>query len=590
MRICFKNYPNYCKNILFLFSLVVISINVSAADKHKSLYDNPLVDSMRNIQYADNVKALKIGFKILGSINRDAASHTLAQAYSTIAEILTGQGYYGLAEEYFTQAMETYIVLNDSLAIGWLYVSRGNLEFKNNLYKKARNNYLQALNIFSDIKLLAGQATVYNNLALIQIKRNNFKDALPNFLKALKLRQAIPDSGLVGHSYIYIGELFLKENNLKEAENYLRKALTFGKLLDTLNITGRSSELLGEVYIDRGDTSLANGFFNDAEMDFTTNKNSNYLIKLYKKRADIFLAAHKYNSEKIYLLKALTIAKTNNLLIDQTEILERLLLLPQELALGNDTLKMAWQNDLIKVYKELYKSEVEKSLMLTGMYDKLMKYKVKIKLKELQLNKANLLQNTYIVIVILSLILLLVLYLKYNEKRKKNKIILEQQQQNFNQKMYVEQLKADKLKMKLNAEERELVMKTTFIQQKNELIKGFEKELKYQISLLDTSKAKGLRRLLMSMKNSLGSDNVLADFEKHFVVLYPEFLVNLSRNYPQLSAKDLKMCAFHKMNLDTKEIAHILNLTVRAVQTSRYRIRKKMNVPEGMSLVAFLNK
>ncbi len=286
------NYPKYCKNILFLFSLIV-SINVTAVNRHKSLYDNPLVDSMRNIQYADNVKALKFGFKILESINRDTASHTLAQAYTTIANILTGQGYNGLAEEYFAQAMETYIALNDSLAIGWLYVSRGNLEFNNSLYNKAKNNYLQALHFFIDIKLLAGQATVYNNLALIQIKRNNLKDALPYFRKALKLRQAIPDSGLIGHSYIYIGELFLKENYLIEAENYLRKALTYGKLLDTLNLTGRSSELLGELYIERGDTSSANAFFNDAETDFITNKNSNYLFKLYKKRADIFSTAHK---------------------------------------------------------------------------------------------------------------------------------------------------------------------------------------------------------------------------------------------------------------------------------------------------------
>ncbi|TWF41800.1 ligand-binding sensor domain-containing protein [Chitinophaga polysaccharea] len=79
-------------------------------------------------------------------------------------------------------------------------------------------------------------------------------------------------------------------------------------------------------------------------------------------------------------------------------------------------------------------------------------------------------------------------------------------------------------------------------------------------------------------------------FAAHFDELNDDFLNKLKKQYPQLTNSDLKVCAYIKLNLSTKEIAQLLNITVRGVEVSRYRIRKKMNLPTEQSLSTFFNQ
>jgi DNA-binding CsgD family transcriptional regulator len=56
-----------------------------------------------------------------------------------------------------------------------------------------------------------------------------------------------------------------------------------------------------------------------------------------------------------------------------------------------------------------------------------------------------------------------------------------------------------------------------------------------------------------------------------------------------LTNSDLKVCAYLQLNLSSKEIAQLMNISVRGVEMSRYRIRKKLNLPQEQSLSEFLN-
>ena len=61
----------------------------------------------------------------------------------------------------------------------------------------------------------------------------------------------------------------------------------------------------------------------------------------------------------------------------------------------------------------------------------------------------------------------------------------------------------------------------------------------------------------------------------------------MRQRYPALTPSDLKFCAFLRLNLSTKDIANITNLTIRGVEAARYRLRRKLQLPEGSSLVDF---
>ena len=575
----------------FLVILLIqfITFSVAADNNDKAINDSILVDSMRAIQYSNQVMALKIGFDILERADLDKSNQIIGRTYSSIGNIFFDQGFYGLSEEYYAKAMIVYMELQDTIAVAWLHVSMGNLNYKNKLYDDAEKEYKKAMQLFIKINLPWSQATVQNNLALIQLQQNDFSGALLSYKKALKLRRLVGDSGLIAHSYIYIGELYFKQKEIKKSQDYLQKAFNIGLEVQELNIVGRSALLLGECYTYLGDSLLANTYFDFAEKDFYKVFNASYLIDLFQRRAEINIDAGNFNEGKKYLIKALKISESNNMMIKKSIIYEHLLQMSKDKKLVSDTTIQQWQKNLSDVYKELYESEVGRSLSLIEMRNELKKYKTKVDLKESEIRKANTIRNTFILIGLFALLLLFVIYLKYRDNRIKNSIILKQREKYYEQQMDIEQLKTEKIKLKLDVEQRDLVMKAVFIQRKNKLIAGFKKELKYQISLLDSGTTKGFRKLLKTMNSSATVDESLVDFEKHFTVVYPSFFDDLSRKYPQLSAKELKVCAYHKMNMDTKEIANIMSVTVRAVQTSRYRIRQKLNIPKNISLLAFFN-
>lgn len=77
-------------------------------------------------------------------------------------------------------------------------------------------------------------------------------------------------------------------------------------------------------------------------------------------------------------------------------------------------------------------------------------------------------------------------------------------------------------------------------------------------------------------------------FERNFDLIHEHFFRNLRLRYPQLSSQDLRMCALIRLNLSTKDIARFQSITVRGVETARYRLRKKLNLSSGTNLTAFL--
>ncbi len=72
--------------------------------------------------------------------------------------------------------------------------------------------------------------------------------------------------------------------------------------------------------------------------------------------------------------------------------------------------------------------------------------------------------------------------------------------------------------------------------------------------------------------------------------VHPEFFTEIQSRFPQLSASDLRMLALLKLNLNSKEIAGILNISPDSVKKSRYRLRKKMELPEEENISLILNE
>ena len=77
-------------------------------------------------------------------------------------------------------------------------------------------------------------------------------------------------------------------------------------------------------------------------------------------------------------------------------------------------------------------------------------------------------------------------------------------------------------------------------------------------------------------------------YSDQFNAAYPGYLEYLTRAYHDLTTSDLKLCTFLRMNLNTKEIAEIMGLSVRSVESRRYRLRKKLRLSKDEDLVSNL--
>ena len=82
--------------------------------------------------------------------------------------------------------------------------------------------------------------------------------------------------------------------------------------------------------------------------------------------------------------------------------------------------------------------------------------------------------------------------------------------------------------------------------------------------------------------------NLLKNVNKHFQISYPEFLSDIVKQHPNLTPAEIKLCALLRLNLDTKGIASILNLSYHSIRTFRYRLRKKLNLKTDDNLVMYL--
>lgn len=96
-------------------------------------------------------------------------------------------------------------------------------------------------------------------------------------------------------------------------------------------------------------------------------------------------------------------------------------------------------------------------------------------------------------------------------------------------------------------------------------------------------------RVLRDISTTDGDNRMFWDiFEKNFDLIHEHFFRNLRKAFPALTPADLKFCALLRMNLSTKEISRFTNLSIRGVETARYRLRKKFNLGPDDKLVQFL--
>lgn len=196
--------------------------------------------------------------------------------------------------------------------------------------------------------------------------------------------------------------------------------------------------------------------------------------------------------------------------------------------------------------------------------------------------------------VLAGLILLLLLqYIVYQSVKKKKDRVIEQQRiahqaEIEQQEKKIIELEKDQLEADLRFKSKELsgVVMTNIAHQ--EFLNSLKEEIQQQ-KLSGQYTRKNLDKLLALVNNNIVSDEENWNmFQANFDRIHENFFRNLKQQYPDLTSGDLRFCALLRLNLPTKEIAKLLNISIRGVDAARYRLRKKFNLSQEDSLTDFM--
>lgn len=183
-------------------------------------------------------------------------------------------------------------------------------------------------------------------------------------------------------------------------------------------------------------------------------------------------------------------------------------------------------------------------------------------------------------------ILLLIHFINRRYYKKKGRKQLAEQQREFElQELEKEKqlvlLKNEQLKIDVESKTRELASSTMGMIKKNEFLNTIKNELK-------KVEANGITRVIKIIDRNLNNTDDWKLFEEAFNNADKGFIKKVKSIHPDLTPNDLRLCAYLRLNLPSKEIAPLLNISPRSVEVKRYRLRKKMNLNHKDNLTDYI--
>jgi DNA-binding CsgD family transcriptional regulator len=189
---------------------------------------------------------------------------------------------------------------------------------------------------------------------------------------------------------------------------------------------------------------------------------------------------------------------------------------------------------------------------------------------------------------------ILLVYYRWNKMRYAQKLKLQEEELKHQKKILEIELKAENelnsqeyekhiLELELQSKSSEVTGKSLSIAKQSEMIESIQGILDREI---DLNKVKS--EINKTIKINAVNKHEWETFETNLNQIHNEFIIKLTKKYTELTPKDIKLCVYLKMNLSSKEIAPMMNISYRGVELHRYRLRKKLQLVQDDNLSRFL--
>lgn len=553
------------KNSLLFSVFFLIIIQSTYAQEWSSL-----LDSIDKYKEFDPQKSLKFGFQALEKTNFDEISYNLYDLNFKIASVFYLAKNYEKSFQFLTTSLSIYELLPIKerrykfiKKPPWLLALLGNVYYRLGRYERAKKIYNEAIINFNLIEEKEeknyGLNTSDDSLGNIYLDQNDSDEAEKYYKRSLERRINFGKVSDIMFSYSLLTKFYFKINKIELGLKYLKLA---EELFENSKTNSKSET---PIFYSKTISAYASYLKTNGEILKALDlfKKAKNLIKYYPDLhlqdvnfsiSECFYELKKYNQTNEIILENLNSEFFN---INNTISNYQLLLKSysaqkrfKDLLLINDSLN--------------YYSSKQKKINSISFGDLETQLIISEKQKELNLNKIkyNKYQYFFIIFILSFIAVVIILLYNFNYQKEKNiRLDLEKKQ----------------IMNELDSKNRELVSKANFIVQRNEFLVN----LNSKINKISSDNIK------KEIKSAINAEKSYEEFDKIFTQVYPGFYENLKSKH-DLSQTYLRLVAYIKMNENNNEIATLSGVSLRTVETQRYRLSKILNLKDDQDLNSYI--
>lgn len=496
-------------------------------------------------------KALDSYFQALGIYEQLEDKDKMAVAMKAIGKVYAAQGADSTAEHYYLQSLHTLRELSEkdyskmtmaATLIGGLY------QHLNKTDKALQ--YLELALVFA--KKIPGK---YNghaitmtlaNLGSLYETNQNYVQALTYNQQAFKIAQQTNSKILLGLNYENRAIIYKNMDSLRLSNKYYLKSENIKMSMGLLQATSMAESALAKNYI---------------------------ALKNYKQATE-------------YALKALHNANKGGYPEQAVDALKVLVKVNERTAQYKNALK--YQKAYQAVMDTLLSREkADQLLKLNTLYQTEKKEK-QITLLQNETEKAKTLRIILIGGIVLVVIIGFLIFNQEHIRRRKNEALFKSGQALAAEQLKNTRLHEIQLQQEINMKNKELTTYALNVVQKNQTMEELNQKVRMMRKDADGNLLAHLNKLQHAIGHSLNLDNDWDEFRLYFEQVHSQFFTELNNRFPDLSNKELRLCALLKLNLSSKEMTTLLGISQGSVKMARYRLRKKLHLPSEEDLTAFL--
>lgn len=552
---------------------------------HENRFDR-LIDLAKSYMNTNSEFAFNCAYKA-----NDIASKTNDKKKSADSKIIIGDIFnenrsYSIAISYYEKAIDDLLKINDHETICKIYIKIANLYQNNEFDSKwsidAMEKALNYAKSTNNRNVIIETHIAYADVHLSQKKHN---EALIHYKEILRHDINENTKKPITKTLTNIADIFIKEQKFQEALTLIDSSLKISN--DTYNdVTIRNYGLKGCVFDSLKIIDSAKKYYQKA-IDLS------YSSERFDDCANYMYSLGLLNLNQNYINEAIAVFK---ILSDSTDKYKmygychnayyQLSKCHAICGEYEEAYNMLNKHDLHKTkadnyYKEKKIKDIHTSYLLSLNMEE-------IKARELEVNNIrNTQRNTIIImsgviIIIISLIATLTLFAKNKNLYHKSKEIAYEQQ------LRIDHMENELMEIQLRNNKESLVNLALNFKSYIEYLNPLKAKLKEVIDSPESEQKNKIKNIYLDIQNNNSLLNNTENLHNQINEIYKDFIDRLEQKYPTITKSEKRLCAMLYINLSSKEIATISNTTIRSVETSRYRLRKKFNLSRDEDMVNFL--